>query len=77
MCDEGMRSLKAVNIFSVSDSHHQDKQGVVSNLINDPIVPHLDTIEILHALQLFEPRRARVVRQGINLRFQPFLRDSG
>lgn len=72
-----MNSLKAVNLFSVSDSHHQDKKDIISNLINDPVVPHLDTVETFHALQLLGPWRARVVCQGVNLRFQPLLHGGG
>lgn len=64
---------KPIDVFSVSDSHHQDEKGIISNLINDPVVPHLDTVETFHALQLLEPWRARVVSQGVNLRLQSFL----
>jgi hypothetical protein len=49
-----------IYLASVSDVHHHDDQHIVSNLINNPIVPHSNSIKVIFAAELLDAVRPRV-----------------
>ena len=56
------RGLSAVDFLPVPDPHHENKQGTVLDLVNDPVVPHADTVKILLG-KLFATMRAWIRSQ--------------
>ena len=53
----------AIYLASVSYVHHHDDKHIVSNLINNPIVPHSDSIKVIFAAELLDAVRPRVISQ--------------
>ena len=55
------RGLSAVDFLPVPDPHHENKQGTVLDLVNDPVVPHAEAVEFLLSGKLLDPVRARIL----------------
>lgn len=51
----------------MSDPHHQDKQQIVSNAVNDSEVPDTNPPQVFRSSEFFYPLRARIVHEGVNL----------
>ncbi len=61
----------AVDVSSVADAHDEDKQPVVKNLVNDPVVAGPDAVEFLEALELFDTVGTGIRGQAVNLCCDP------
>lgn len=57
-------SLPPVDISTVAESDDGDERLEIANLVDDPVVPDTDPIELLlHSCKPARPRRPRVLRE--------------